>query len=92
MGLIQGSASAGPEDEVVQFRFWDDNDVMQKLVMEFTYRFDDVLDPEKLKSSLERLLQIGKWRQIGARFRKNVCTNPTGSMLPPSSTIDEIHD
>lgn len=83
MGPTQGSASAGVEDEVVRFRFWDDNDVMQKIVMEFTYRFDDVLDPAKLRSSLDRLLQVGEWRQIGARFRKNVCPNLTASILPP---------
>lgn len=53
-------------------RFWDAQDVMQKLVLEFTYRFDDVLDAEKLKSSLERLLEIGGWRGLGARFRKIV--------------------
>lgn len=60
------------DDEVVPFRFWDEQDVPQKLVLEFTYRFDDVLDAEKLKSSLERLLEIGEWRGLGARFKKNV--------------------
>lgn len=59
-------------DEIVPFRFWDDDDVMQKIVMEFTYRFDDVLDPGKLKSSLERLLEMGEWRCLGARFKQNV--------------------
>lgn len=53
-------------------RFWDAQDVMQKLVLEFTYRFDDVLDAEKLKSSLERLLEIEGWRGLGARFKKIV--------------------
>lgn len=59
-------------DEVVQARFWDGNDILQEIVMEFTYRFDDVLDAGKLKSSLERLLEIGEWKSLGARFRKNV--------------------
>ena len=59
-------------DQVEPLRFWDDDDVMQKIVMEFTYRFDDVLSPEKLKTSLERLLEIGEWRCLGARFKKNV--------------------
>jgi hypothetical protein len=49
------------DDEVVPFRFWDEQDVVQKIVMEFSLRFDDVLDAEKLKSSLERLLEIGEW-------------------------------
>lgn len=60
------------DDEVVPSRFWDEQDHMQKLVLEFTYRFDDVLDTGKLKSALERLLEIGDWRGLGARFRKNV--------------------
>jgi hypothetical protein len=45
---------------------------VQKIVMEVTLRFDDVLDAGKLKSSLERLLEIGEWRSMGARFKKNV--------------------
>ena len=57
---------------MIPARFWDTNDVIQKLVMEFTYRFDDVLDAEKLKSSLERLMEIGEWKNLGARFKKNV--------------------
>ncbi|KAI7198592.1 hypothetical protein KC316_g3977 [Hortaea werneckii] len=37
----------------------------------FFSRFDDVLDPEKLRKALERLLQIGGWRKLGARLRLN---------------------
>ena len=59
-------------DEVFPARFWDTNDFFKKIVMEFTYRFDDVLDAEKLRSSLERLLEIGEWRNLGARFKENV--------------------
>jgi hypothetical protein len=60
------------DHEVVPFRFWDEQNSMEKIVMEFTYRFDDVLDVQKLKSSLERLLEIGEWRGLGARFKRNV--------------------
>jgi hypothetical protein len=59
-------------DEVFPARFWDTNDFFKKIVMEFTYRFDDVLNAEKLRSSLERLLEIGEWRNLGARFKENV--------------------
>jgi hypothetical protein len=64
--------TASENDEVIPARFWDANDIVHKLVMEFTYRFDDVLDAAKLKSSLERLMEIGEWRSLGARFKKNV--------------------
>jgi hypothetical protein len=59
-------------DEIIKARFWDSNNILEKIVMEFTYRFDDVLDAERLKSSLERLLEIGEWKQLGARLKKNV--------------------
>lgn len=65
-------SAAAFDDEVVPLRFWDEQDTMQKLVLEFTYRFDDVLDSGKLKSALEKLLEIGDWRGLGARFRRNV--------------------
>ena len=65
-------STAMSDHEVVPFRFWDEQDAMRRLVMEFTYRFDDVLDAQKLKSSLERLLEIGGWRGLGARFKKSV--------------------
>lgn len=59
-------------DKVVPLRFGDSNEVFQKISLDLTLRFDDVLDPRKLRSALERLLQIGEWGQIGARYRKNV--------------------
>ena len=59
------------EHDVVPFRFWDEQDSVQKLVLEFTYRFDDVLDVAKLKLSLERLLEIGEWKGLGARLKRN---------------------
>ena len=74
------------DDEVFPARFWDAHDVFKKIVMEFTYRFDDVLDPEKLRSSLERLLEIGEWRNLGARFKKNV--GPVLSDAVHSNVID----
>lgn len=35
--------------------------------------FNDVLDPNVLKKSLSRLLEIGDWRKMGGRFQYNVC-------------------
>jgi len=68
----QSLAAMSDHDEVVPFRFWDEQETMRKIVMEFTYRFDDILDVQKLKSSLEKLLEIGEWRGLGARFKKSV--------------------
>ncbi|KAL5361455.1 hypothetical protein BJX96DRAFT_185294 [Aspergillus floccosus] len=44
--------------------------------MELVLRFDDVLDPERLRQSLSRLLEIGNWRKVGARVRQR--NSPTG--------------
>lgn len=41
-------------------------------IKDFTLRFDDVLDPSKAKSSLERVLQREEWRLLGAGLRTNV--------------------
>jgi hypothetical protein len=68
--------------DVVPFRFWDEQDSVQKLVLEFTYRFDDVLDVGKLKSSLERLLEIGEWRGLGARLKKSASSADKDTMGP----------
>lgn len=62
-GCAHAHYSSMSTDEVIPFRFLDENDVLQKLiiefVMEFTYCFNDFLDSAKLKASLERVLQIG---------------------------------
>jgi len=42
------------------------------MVLDFTLRFDDVLDPEKLSAALVRLMELGNWRKLGARLRMNV--------------------
>ncbi|KAL4924526.1 terpene cyclase/mutase family protein [Aspergillus undulatus] len=60
-----------PTDLIVPVRSWDDMRHIRSFTFDFTYRFDDVLDPSKLESSLGRLLEIGNWRQLGARLRRN---------------------
>lgn len=59
-------------DRILPLRFMDSSEVFTKIALDFTLRFDDVLDPDKLRLSLERLFQIGNWHQLGARYKKNV--------------------
>jgi len=75
------------DHDVVPFRFWDEQDSMQRIVMEVTYRFDDVLDVKKLKSSLGRLLEIGDWRGIGARLKKNASPVTIDGIEPPTYIV-----
>ncbi|CAG8909342.1 unnamed protein product [Penicillium egyptiacum] len=55
-----------PTDKIVPIS---DIDYVCDQTMELILRFDDVLDPEMLRQSLERLLEIGNWRKLGARVR-----------------------
>jgi hypothetical protein len=59
-------------DKIIPLNLFDDNMIFRSMVLDFTLRFDDVLDAEKLRSGLARLLEIGGWRRLGARLRLNV--------------------
>jgi hypothetical protein len=61
-----------PTDTVLPIPAWDDQHRMRACCLHVTYRFDDVLDPEVLRQSLERLLELDGWRTLGARLRKKV--------------------
>lgn len=59
-------------DKIIPLNAADDTPVLRSVVVVLSYRFDDVLNPEKLKSSYEQLLDRPGWRKIGARLRLNV--------------------
>jgi hypothetical protein len=61
-----------PTDKILPLNAADDTTVLRSVVVVLSYRFDDVLDPGKLKSSYEKLLDRPGWRKIGARLRLNV--------------------
>ncbi|TPX07066.1 uncharacterized protein E0L32_011054 [Thyridium curvatum] len=44
---------------------------LPNVTMIVTFRFHDVLEPEKLHGSLCRLVETGGWRRIGGRLRKD---------------------
>ncbi|ORY09327.1 hypothetical protein BCR34DRAFT_589431 [Clohesyomyces aquaticus] len=56
-------------DDVYPVHMLDDSKSLRDIVVAWTLRFDDVLDSEKLHSSLLRLLEIGDWRKLGGRLR-----------------------
>ncbi|GIK04023.1 hypothetical protein Aspvir_008098 [Aspergillus viridinutans] len=59
-----------PTDTVIPIPAWDDQHHLRALCLHLAYRFDDVLDPEVPRQSLERLLELDGWRTLGARLRK----------------------
>ncbi|KAI8961970.1 hypothetical protein F5Y11DRAFT_357297 [Daldinia sp. FL1419] len=56
-------------DTVVPVHRFDDTPINRNVVVEFTMKFDDVLDSDKLRLSLEKLLSRRDWRKLGARLR-----------------------
>ncbi|KAH8657136.1 hypothetical protein BGZ60DRAFT_384179 [Tricladium varicosporioides] len=74
MGIFQSKPvqfEAVPTDAVIPLHSKDDTQINRAMVLDLTLRFDDVLDPSKLRNSLARLLEIGHWRKLGARLRLN---------------------
>ena len=61
-----------PTDTIVPLHFFDDQPIFRAIVLNFSFRFDDVLDPEKLRTSLTRLIECGTWKKLGARLRQSV--------------------
>lgn len=69
-----GSAAParGPTDTIIPFHFFDDTPLWRAFILYSMFVFDDVLDPQKLRYSLEALAQREDWRKLGARLRRNV--------------------
>jgi len=61
-----------PSDTVIALTSRDDNHTNRSVALEFTMKFDEVLDVEKLSDALWRLIDRPGWRKLGARLRLNV--------------------
>jgi hypothetical protein len=59
-------------DEVVPVHLFDDTSALRRVIMVWTFRFEEVLDPEKLNDSLSQLFQMEGWRKLGGRYRRRV--------------------
>ncbi|KAH7135086.1 hypothetical protein B0J11DRAFT_517565, partial [Dendryphion nanum] len=76
LNLFGGSSNKTPpppvqSDDIYPLHLLDDTKTYRGIVVAWTLRFNDVLDPEKLHGSLSRLLEIGDWRKLGGRVRLN---------------------
>ncbi|KAH6645422.1 hypothetical protein BKA67DRAFT_664502 [Truncatella angustata] len=72
MGIFGRAAPAHIEtDQVIPLGFLDNTPLMQRILLYNLMVFNDVLDPEKLRNALERLVQQKTWRKMGARLRSN---------------------
>ncbi|KAK1825795.1 hypothetical protein QBC39DRAFT_400198 [Podospora conica] len=76
-----------PTDRIIPLHFFENSPLVQGNNMAATLVFDEVLDPEKLRTSLEALVTRDGWHRLGGRLRKN----PSGTIewhipttFPPS--------
>lgn len=78
-----------PSDTIIPVHYWDDTALCRSAILYDLMRFDNVLDVEKLKLSLEKLLNREGWRKLGARVRLNVVITPSISPYSPCTYIDQ---
>ncbi|CAG5155409.1 uncharacterized protein ALTATR162_LOCUS3648 [Alternaria atra] len=57
------------DDDVYPVHVLDDTKTFRSILITWTLCFNDVLDADKLESSLAKLLETGDWRKLGGRLR-----------------------
>jgi hypothetical protein len=77
----RGENPAVGTDEVFPLYFLDNLQAGRLLVLSETFKFNDVLDPEKLHDGLIKLIQFRDWRKLGGRLRKKVEHKQTPSII-----------
>lgn len=70
------AADGVPTDQVIPLHFFDDSLIFRSIIVYMLIVVNDVLDPEKLRGSLERLIQRHGWQKLGGRLRKTVRQRP----------------
>lgn len=60
-----------PGDRVVPLHFFENSLLVQGNNMAVSLVFDAVLDPQKLRDSLEGLVKQEGWQRLGGRLNKN---------------------
>ena len=64
--------SAEP-DLVTPLHYFDNNTMFTSITMHAIMVYDEVLDSDKLRSSLSQLIGRETWQKLGARLKKGVC-------------------
>ncbi|OBT91973.1 hypothetical protein VE01_09919 [Pseudogymnoascus verrucosus] len=73
-------------DDVYPLFMLDDNKILHGIVVTWTLRFNDLLDADRLHTSLCRLLSIGDWRKVGGRLVRKVSPTSLEIHVPPQFT------
>ncbi|KAK4210763.1 hypothetical protein QBC37DRAFT_442535 [Rhypophila decipiens] len=77
-----------PTDEVLVAHALDDARALRDIIMGLAFRFDHVLDCDKILDALARLLEVGGWRRLGGRLRLNKKTGRIEIHVPKKFTPD----
>lgn len=59
-------------DDVIPVHLFDDSTAARGIVLVWTFRFEDVMNPQKLCDALSELFGMSGWRRLGGRFRMKV--------------------
>lgn len=60
------------KENICPLHYFDDAPVWRAFILYYMLVFDSVLDPERLKASLDLLASQEGWKKLGARLRKSV--------------------
>lgn len=71
-----GEESPGQSDEIYPVHFIDQAAIVRSSVISYSFRYEHVLDPQRLRESLSALLSSGDWRKLAGRLRQNVSEMP----------------
>ena len=72
--VVKGSPNIDPSDQVIPLHWFEDGFMWKKVIVYTLFVFDDVLDPDHLRQSLEALIARDGYKKLGGRLRKNVRT------------------
>lgn len=62
-------------DKIVPLHHFDDGPLWRAFILYSLFVLDHVLDAEKLRTSLERLIRKKGWQKLGARLKQNVSSS-----------------
>lgn len=65
-------AEQAEPDLIIPLHYFDNSAMFTNITMYAIMVFDEVLEPEKLRASLEQLVRHETWHKLGARVRKGV--------------------
>ncbi|KAF4341518.1 hypothetical protein FBEOM_4563 [Fusarium beomiforme] len=57
-------------DDIIPVHLFDDTAAARGIVLVWTFRFGEILNPQKLNDALSELFQMDGWRRLGGRFRQ----------------------